>query len=555
MNEKGERSRPSVLILGAGIGGLTVAHVLSERGFQVTILERHDRVGGLCRSSFCVSNHQYLPTEYSWRVYGPGYHNLHRLLRNIPFDTTFPSHSVYDNLIDLEPLVASSATSGTVAFSGSALDTIFHVFPHLKSVTPWSDILQFTKALVRGFSANREELETRLTNISWRDFVGPLKSPYFEKWVVYSVAPILGEDLNRASAAAILSLLEKGSPLEKDINDRDPYLAVMNGPTQSQWLDPWQRHLQRQGARFYLNTEVVGIKITARRISWVKALVRNPANESISHHFRADHYVCALSVEVAAQLLSGAIPKLITLSQRGYQEMVCIQFYFDRRFEVIKNVLSGLPLTQKRWTSQRRQCAGALYIPSSPWQLVIELQGAIWDWKPEGIVRDVWSIGLDDTRTPGIQVQKPFTHCSKEEIAIEVWAQIMNCSELPRILRSPADGLPLTRARLVGWYLWDSYQFDRVTKRLTTWEPKFSDNVGTYEVAPRISEPSVSNMTFATGYAKGISFRYSMEKAATNGLLASNVILSLESMPPVEVIQVEPKSTVAKWMAALDIFF
>lgn len=38
--------RPSIGIVGAGISGLRCADVLLENGFQVTILEARDRIGG-----------------------------------------------------------------------------------------------------------------------------------------------------------------------------------------------------------------------------------------------------------------------------------------------------------------------------------------------------------------------------------------------------------------------------------------------------------------------------------------------------------------------------
>ncbi len=39
-------SNKKVLIIGAGPGGLTSAMILAHRGFNVTVLEKEDKVGG-----------------------------------------------------------------------------------------------------------------------------------------------------------------------------------------------------------------------------------------------------------------------------------------------------------------------------------------------------------------------------------------------------------------------------------------------------------------------------------------------------------------------------
>jgi monoamine oxidase len=43
---------PHVCIVGAGISGLRCAEVLLEAGFQVSILEARDRIGGRVSSAF-----------------------------------------------------------------------------------------------------------------------------------------------------------------------------------------------------------------------------------------------------------------------------------------------------------------------------------------------------------------------------------------------------------------------------------------------------------------------------------------------------------------------
>ena len=39
-----------VAVLGGGVAGLTAAHELEERGFEVTVYEARDRLGGKARS-------------------------------------------------------------------------------------------------------------------------------------------------------------------------------------------------------------------------------------------------------------------------------------------------------------------------------------------------------------------------------------------------------------------------------------------------------------------------------------------------------------------------
>lgn len=71
----------NVAIFGGGIAGLTVAHELLLRGFNISLFEKEDILGGMARSRIEKSGY---PSEHSWRGYGPFYKNFFDMIQQIP---------------------------------------------------------------------------------------------------------------------------------------------------------------------------------------------------------------------------------------------------------------------------------------------------------------------------------------------------------------------------------------------------------------------------------------------------------------------------------------
>src|SRR4051794_30087249 len=93
------RPKRQVAVLGGGIGGLTAAHELAERGFKVTVYERR-AVGGKARS-FGVprsarGGRRPLPAEHGARFIPGLYQNLPDTMRRIPFGR---NGGTFDNLV------------------------------------------------------------------------------------------------------------------------------------------------------------------------------------------------------------------------------------------------------------------------------------------------------------------------------------------------------------------------------------------------------------------------------------------------------------------------
>ena len=73
----------TVAVLGGGVGGLSAAHELAERGFDVTVYEQRARPGGKARSYPTPDG---LPAEHGFRFFPAFYRHLPDTMARIPLD-------------------------------------------------------------------------------------------------------------------------------------------------------------------------------------------------------------------------------------------------------------------------------------------------------------------------------------------------------------------------------------------------------------------------------------------------------------------------------------
>ena len=100
VDRKGSRGQ-TVAVLGGGVGGMSAAHELVERGFQVTVYEAKSTQGGKARSIFVAGTgsegRRGLPGEHGFRFFPSFYKHLPDTMRRIPFGTN--PQGVFDNLV------------------------------------------------------------------------------------------------------------------------------------------------------------------------------------------------------------------------------------------------------------------------------------------------------------------------------------------------------------------------------------------------------------------------------------------------------------------------
>jgi uncharacterized protein with NAD-binding domain and iron-sulfur cluster len=468
-----------IIILGGGVGGLTVAHELVHSGeynhYDIHIYERNDCIGGMARSGFKSRNGNKVPTEYCWRIYGPCYNNLREILKQIPLSNN-SSKTVHDNLVDVKDFLI--ADQGTVFHMNNRPTTLFKMRRAFKNV-PFRQKWYVLRKILYCFMISTHRLND-MDNMTWKEYIDPTNKLCHDmkKYIIDIMGPYLGAEPLLVNVPSVAKTLESFKVFNRPI-------SVMRGPTSEAWFLHWQKHLEAKGVTFHFNDTVTDIRTEGDRVQSAALLDGT--------EITGDVFFCSLPIESIANMPSLKIEGMKELAKLGHQLMVGVQLYFDKK----------IPLPTQNT---------ALYIPNSPWQLVIEPQGSIWNQRYDDIA-DIWSIGLCDPVREGLLIKKPFVECSHEEIKKEVWFQITK-SEFGKYLN-------LDSVQIVDHQVWDTYVYDG--KRLSTREPKFSTNKGTYYLRPN-NKTKFGNLHFATAYTKTETDMFEMESAAEAGRQAARTL-------------------------------
>jgi len=395
---------PSVAVLGGGIGGLTAAHELAERGFAVTVYEANDRVGGKARSVPVSDDERPLLGEHGFRFFPAYYRNVVDTMARTPDGA---GGSVADHLVPTSETLLAGADGSAVRTSTEQPSTPREWLEALRPQVagddvPTRELAHFLSRLAVLLTSCRERREDEFERTSWWDFIDADEmSPAYRKHLARSTQSLVAlrpEDGSARTVGSIYLQLLFGQ-LDPDA----PAERVLDGPTSEVWLEPWAAHLREQGVTIETGARVDAIESDGERVTG--AVVDN-------ERVTADYYVAAVPVEVMASLLTpeleAAAPSLSGVSRVDTAWMNGVQFYLDRDVEL---------------------AAGHAVFADSPWALTAISQRQFWRdhdlaARTDGEVQGVLSVIASDWETPGIRYDKPGRECTREEAVEEIWAQL-----------------------------------------------------------------------------------------------------------------------------------
>ena len=523
-SKRRRKRRPTVAVFGGGIAGLTAAHELVERGFEVTVYERR-AWGGKAHSTVvpgsAAGGRLPLPGEHGYRYEFGCYQNLTDTMRRIPFGSN--PNGVHDNVVDTplqrfarttkHDLVLPTGPRAAQAYTPQeVLDLLLAVLVDFE--LPPNAVAYFAQRMGVFFSSCDARRLGQWEKTSWLDFIGADRyGEDYRKTLGKAPEALWSYKAPETSAKMIAWFFEVFyiyGVLQR--NTIGPPFGTLNGPTSDVWIKPWLSELRRLGTRLRLRSQLTGLEMHRGRLAGAR--IRTPNGR---RRVTADFYVCALPVERARRLWSPAIlkadPRLTGMSKLSLTPMMGISYYVNRRIDI---------------TPGTNVCA------DSPWALSFLAQAQFWPGGfasryGDGRAHDKLSALLCVWDEPGVLYGKRAYDCTPEEIAREVWAQIkMHANK-------PGQSAQLTDDMLLGYQI-DPGALVR-NNRVIEQDPLVIATVGTEQYRPEVAT-AIPNLMLCGDYLAGSWEVANMEAASYSARRVANAILARTSSsePPAKAI-------------------
>lgn len=527
----------SALVIGAGVGGLTAAHELVERGYRVTVVESARVPGGKSASQPVggtgTGGRKDLPGEHGFRFFPRFYRHVIDSLERIP-DREQPRRNIAQNLISApECAIAAADGRAVIPFTRQRPRSLTELFDLLRI---WfgdmnldgRDVARFVTKLLQYLTSGEQRRLGSYEKMSFWQFTGgPEFGPRFHRYLRSLPRTLVAMDAERGSARTLGGVGVQ--MLLLDLLSAEPNRdRIFIGPSSEMWLEHWHAYLERRGVTFRWSTRVTGLTMGEDgRISAAEV-------EGSPAPLTADHYVAAVPIEVLSTWISPELceadPALARLREADLDQltdwMSGLQFYLHE----------DVPIGRAH-----------IYFPDSPWALTAISQAEAWSVNGpfrrrygNGEVGGILSVDVAQWNRPGRWVRKRARDCSADEIATEVWSQ------LKAGLNVGPDVL-LRDTNMHSWHLDDLLVFTpggggpRNEARLLVHPP------GSWAVRPEAAS-AISNLVLASDFVRTYTDLATMESANEAARRAVNAILDRDDSssqrvliwPLSELPEVEP---------------
>lgn len=525
-----------VAILGGGVAGMSAAHELIRRGFQVEVYESLSIPGGKARSvpvpDSGTGGRQALPGEHGFRFFPAFYRHVTATMKEIPVDG---NKTVFDNLVNTTRIEMARFDKEAIVILAGFPKNLADLLVILKDLLgtdtgiPDDEIEYFTERVWQIITSCNARCLDEYEQLGWWEFIGAAtRSQAYQK--------LLGLGLTRSLVAAqaelastrtvghilvllLFTMLEPGKSCDR----------VLNGPTNEVWIDPWRNYLESKGVRYHLDSLVTAVQCTGDLITSV-SVTHNGQIEKIS----ADYYLMAVPVERFAPLINEdmlkADPCLCNIQELGR----------DPDLFPLNNVSSSESRIYVGWMNGAQfflyedisLVHGHVIYVDAPWALTSISQKQFWptvDFSGygDGKVHGILSVDISEWDKPGILYGKTAKQCTLKEIGDEVWAQLKRSLNV--------DGQEILKdANLHSWFLDPDIAFvpphDPNAHDKHNTQPLLVNLVNSWTLRPN-AYTHIGNLFLAADYVKTNTDLATMEGANEAARRAVNSIIDASGAP------------------------
>jgi uncharacterized protein with NAD-binding domain and iron-sulfur cluster len=515
-----EKPKTKVVILGGGVGGLSAAHELIERDFDVEVYEAGAMWGGKARSllwntqdrkpDFDESDKQgRLPSEHGFRFFPAFYKHLPDTMKRIPIKDT--TKTVFDNLVGATEVgifrkdQTSIKLPGRYPTSTTEWEDAFYKVLHVRFHIADHEMKLFVEKLLVILTSCQDRRLAEYEKIDWWTFIEADRcseeyKKFFGIGLTRSLVAMRAEVASARTVGNILLQLMLYMFVLDANDDR-----VLNAPTNDAWINPWIDYLTKKGVQLHLHAKTLALESDGEKITGVKMEIDGRETK-----VGADYYICAFPVEVMTRMLTPelieAAPSLAHVPRLGTEWMNGIQFYLREKNPIVN---------------------GHVIYLDSKWALTSISQGQFWKEGTlakygDGKVKDVLSVDISNWSAEGSETTNlPAKKCTAQQIADEVWAQLKaHLNKAGKTVLKDEDKL--------HWFLDPDITFQPESP-VANAEPLLVNTVNSWRNRPTATLKEIPNLMMASDYVQTKTDLATMEGANEAARTAVNEVLEQAS--------------------------
>lgn len=515
-----------VIIIGGGVAGMSAAHELIERGFQVEVYERNSQyVGGKARSVDVPDTNlqkpdKYLPGEHGFRFFPGFYQHITATMERIPFKLKNGKSQHGGVFANLTP-------TKTIMLARYGKESIFVNARFPRSKEEWRLMIRdltgglntglthdeevfFAHRMFQLATSCRKRRDNDYEKIGWWEF---MHADDFSE--TYRSLLVIGLTRTLVAASAKTASTKTGGNIVLQLvySATQPWVnpdRVLDGPTNEVWLNPWKDYLLNKGVVYNNDARGVEIELKDKKISGVKINLHdsddNLRKEIIA---TADYYLFACPIERMAELVSSEMEEI------------------DPCFTYLKELASSVSWMngiQYYLNEDVTINEGHIIFSDSEWALTAISQKQFWkDYefadRYNGKVKGVLSVDISDwlhTKYKNVLAEDS----DAETVEKFVWAQLeasLNINGKKVIDRSMIEFCYLDRD--IKWEKEKKENIDR--------EPLLVNTVNSWALRPTAST-HIHNMFLASDYVRTNTDLATMEGANEAARRATNCIIDAD---------------------------